>query len=275
MPQIFVETNQTLASLRARQGLGAALNERAAVLLGVPQDQCLVALEPGRRLAMDGSDEPCALLELDARHLPRAQTPHMVAELSDVLHQTLDIAYSRIIVQLSDPAGQAAQELARERRRYFRVNSALPVDLKLLGEEDRARPWMHADHKESVPPVVQAPPEQLQAAREALDEATPTPLNLSAGGLRLGERTDERGDPALTATDTGDRWQVRLLLGFEGEKPYGWVQLPGRTVWADRTPDGKMVYVGIEFQRMPDPVERLLAQYVLEVERRRLRTFSF
>ena len=275
MPQIFVETNQTLGSLRGRQGLGAALSERAAVLLGCPEADCLVSLDLGRRLAMAGSDEPCALLELDARYLPRAQTPHMVAELSDIVHQALDIPYSRIIVQLSDPAGQTAQELARERRSHFRVNTQIPLDLQLLGEDDRARPWIYSEQKDSTPPVVQAPAEQLAAAREVLADATPQAVNLSAGGLRIGERTGERGDPALQSSDTGDRWQVRMQLGFEGEKPYGMLQVAGRTVWADRTPDGKVVYVGIEFQRVPDPVERMLAQFVLEVERRRLRTFSF
>lgn len=275
MPQIFLQTNQALSTLRARQGLGAALSERASVLLGCPEEQVLVALGLEERLAMAGSDEPCALLELDDRYLPRAQTPHMVAELSDVLQQALDAPHSRIIVQLSDPAGQAAQELARERRGHFRVNTQVPLDIRLLSEDDRARPWMHSDHKGSVPPVVQAPAEQLEAAREALDEAMPTPVNLSAGGVRIGVRTGEQGDAALQASNEGDRWQVRLKLGFEGEKPYGLLQVAGRTVWADRTPDGKVVYVGIEFQRMPDPVERLLAQFVLEVERRRLRTFSF
>jgi hypothetical protein len=275
MPQVFVQTNQAIATRRAQQGLGAALSERAAVLLGCSESECLVTLESEQRLVMAGSDEPCAMLELDARHLPRAQTPHMVAELSDILNQGLDVPYSRIIVQLTDPVGQAAQELARERRSHFRVNTQVPLDIRLLGEEDRTRPWVYSETKDSVPPVVQAPAEQLEAARESMKDAVPRALNLSAGGLRLGEPISDRGDPALMASDTGDRWQVRMQLGFEGEKPFGLIQVPGRTEWADRTPDGKMIYVGIEFQRVPDPVERLLAQFVLEVERRRLRTFSF
>jgi hypothetical protein len=275
MPQIFVQTNQQLDTVRARTGLFTALSERAAVLLGVPESQCLVVVETGTRLMMDGLTEPCAMMELDARFLPRAQTPHMVAELSDILRERLDVAYSRIIVQLSDPQGQAAQELARERREHFRVNTTIPLAIQPLEEGERVRPWLYSEAKDAVPPVVQAPADQLQEARAELEEAVPVPVNLSGGGLRMGVQTGENADPALTGSEPEDRWRIRMLVGFEGEPPYGLIQVPGRTVWADRTPDGKVVYVGLEFQRVPDPVERLLAQFVLEVERRRLRTFSF
>ena len=90
---------------------------------------------------------------------------------------------------------------------------------------------------------------------------------MSAGGVRIGYRL---GTEEGLKLERGQEVGLTFGLSFgEGESGLTIVFVPAWVVWMEQT--AKWQYMGFQFARMPTAVERVLSQYVMEVERRRLR----
>lgn len=162
--------------------------------------------------------------------------------------------------------GAAPAQSGAERREHFRVNTEIRVSV-LVQEEGGRRPWAHAEDN-SVSPLIGPHEEELSEAFQRMRGQRRRQTNLSAGGLRVGYRLGEEVAKPPEA-DHGQAVSVLLELGFAEEPEYTLVHVPAWVVWVDQTMKWK--YMGCQFARIPTGVERILSQFVMEVERRRLR----
>ena len=162
--------------------------------------------------------------------------------------------------------GTAPAPSGAERREYFRVNTELRLSLQPQ-EVGGRRPWAYADD-ESISPLIGPRDEELRDAYQRLRGQRQRQTNLSAGGLRAGYRVGEAGDQVPEAVH-GEALSVLIELSFPGEPEYTLVHVPAWVVWVDQTMKWK--YMGCQFARIPTGIERIVSQFVMEVERRRLR----
>jgi c-di-GMP-binding flagellar brake protein YcgR len=165
-----------------------------------------------------------------------------------------------------DPSPQEANAAPEgaERREHFRVNTTLRVSVDPLGGA-RSQAWAYSESRR-LSPVVQPDKASLKQAAAALKGASRRQVNLSAGGMRIGYRFGEEG--GLKA-DRGMEVGLTLGMTFGDDEGVTIVFLPAWVVWMEQT--AKWQYMGFQYARMPTAVERVLSQYVMEVERRRLR----
>jgi len=153
-----------------------------------------------------------------------------------------------------------------EKRQHFRVNTELRIRVQAVGE-GKVRPWAYASGG-GVSPLVGPPEEERDTALEQVQLEPFRPVNLSAGGVRVGYRL-EGEDERIPHVTGGDAVSALIELGFAGEPEFTLVHIPATAVWVDATM--KWTYMAFQFGRIPSPVERSLSQFVMEVERRRLR----
>lgn len=152
-----------------------------------------------------------------------------------------------------------------ERRAHFRVNTNIRVYVTPHADA-KARAWAYSESRR-LAPVVQPGKDVLKKAAAELKEASTRQVNLSAGGIRIGYRL---GTEQGLKLDRGQEVGLTLGLSFgDGESGVTIVFVPAWVVWMEQT--AKWQYMGFQFARMPTAVERVLSQYVMEVERRRLR----
>lgn len=153
-----------------------------------------------------------------------------------------------------------------ERREHFRVNAEIRLSFQLQSEGGR-RPWAYAQD-ESISPLIGPGDEELAEAQKRLQGQPRRHTNISAGGVRVGFRTGDDTETALQVSP-GDPLSVLLELSFPDESGFTLVHMPAWVVWVDETL--KWQYVGCQFARIPTRIERIVSQFVMEVERRRLR----
>ena len=164
-----------------------------------------------------------------------------------------------------NPEGAPAPAGA-ERREHFRVNAEIRLSV-LPQDEGGRRPWAYAED-ESISPLIGPRDEELREAYQRLRGQRRRQTNLSAGGLRAGYRVGDETE-RVPQVAHGDPVSVLLELSFADEPDYTLVHAPAWVVWVDQTM--KWQYMGCQFARIPTGIERVLSQFVMEVERRRLR----
>lgn len=150
-----------------------------------------------------------------------------------------------------------------ERRAHFRVNTSIRVHVA-PHVQARAGAWAYSETRR-LAPVVQPAKETFKKAAAELKDASTRQVNLSAGGVRLGYRL---GTEQGIKLERGQEVGLTLGLSF-GDGEVTLVFVPAWVVWMEQT--AKWQYMGFQFARLPTAVERVLSQYVMEVERRRLR----
>ncbi|MFB6261522.1 MAG: PilZ domain-containing protein [Thiohalorhabdaceae bacterium] len=153
-----------------------------------------------------------------------------------------------------------------ERREHFRVNTEIRVSI-LPEDEGGRRPWAYAGDA-SISPLIGPHEEELAEAHQRLRGQHRRQTNLSAGGLRAGFPLGD-STQAAPHVDNGDPVSVLLELSFPDGDGFTLVHTPAWVVWVDQTL--KWQYVGCQFSRIPAGIERILSQFVMEVERRRMR----
>ncbi|MFA9461454.1 PilZ domain-containing protein [Thiohalorhabdus methylotrophus] len=168
--------------------------------------------------------------------------------------------------QASNSSGKDAAPKGAEQREHFRVNADLRISVAPLGEDNR-KPWAHAEEG-GISPLIGPSEPELKDARERIQVQPHRKVNLSAGGFRTGFGGDAAWDKAPEVAK-GDRVSVALELQVPEETGVSYVHLPATVIWVEHT--SKWVYMACQFARMPTGVERVLTQFVMEVERRRLR----
>ncbi|MEF8793960.1 PilZ domain-containing protein [Thiohalorhabdus sp.] len=153
-----------------------------------------------------------------------------------------------------------------ERREHFRINTEIRLSI-LAQDAGTRRPWAFAEN-ENISSLIGPRDDELAGAYQRLRGQRRRQTNLSAGGMRAGF---PGGDSTRTAPNVtrGDQVSVLLELSLPEEKGFTLVHTPARVVWVDQTL--KWQYVGCQFGSIPTGIERLFSQFVMEVERRRLR----
>lgn len=163
-------------------------------------------------------------------------------------------------------SGTSPSPTGAERREHFRVSADIRLSIRPQDEGGR-RPWAYAENG-SISTLIGPREEELTDAHRRLRGQHRRQINLSAGGLRAGFRV---GDPSEAAPDVkhGDAVSALLELSFPEGPGFTLVHTPAWVVWVDQTM--KWEYLGCQFSRIPTGIERILSQFVMEVERRRLR----
>lgn len=163
------------------------------------------------------------------------------------------------------PQDEGGAPDGQERRAHFRVNTSIRVHVTPHADA-QARAWAYSETRR-LAPVVQPDKAALKKAAAELKEVSTRQVNMSAGGVRVGYRL---GTEQGLKLERGQEVGLTLGLSFgDGEGGLTVVFLPAWVVWMEQT--AKWQYMGFEFARMPTAVERVLSQFVMEVERRRLR----
>jgi len=168
--------------------------------------------------------------------------------------------------RVSKSASKDSAPKGQEQREHFRVNAEIRISAVALGEAS-AKPWAYCEEG-GISPLIGPGEEALAKAQERLKTQPLRKVNLSAGGFRTGYGGETAWDRA-PEVGKGDPLSVVLELQLPGELEAILVHLVARVVWVEQT--AKWTYMAAKFDRVPTGVERVLTQFIMEVERRRLR----